>query len=1145
MKFSELVSNATAWLKREGRVSYRALRLEFSLGDDMLEALTEELIDIKECAVDKDGKMLVWSGESRAVVEVRDRGASAATVGAPRIEFEALDTTAERRQLSVMFCDLVGSTLLSEQLDPEDLREVMRTYQETAATIIDVHGGHIAQYLGDGLLVYFGYPRAHEDDARRAVHAGLEIINAVKAISIPGRSDEGRYLAVRVGIHTGLVVVGEVGAGNRREQLALGQTPNLAARIQGWAEPNTLVISSATAQLVAGRVNFEALGTKQFDGITEPIAVSRVLGVLDDSTSDQRAGSGGGVPFLMGRHEELGLLLRRWEQSKKGLGQTILIKGEAGIGKTALAQAISAYVVREGFTRLTFYCSPYHQNSPLHPLIAHLHRTFGFEPDESASIKLERLESVLDRFHPFKLEEVVPLFASLFSLDLGDDRYAPLEMGPEQQRQRTHDALNAWMVEEAKRRPALVIWEDVHLADPSTLELLELTFDEMPTIPALNVVTFRSDFVPPWNLRAHMTQVALDRLDRSDVEAMITGLSGGLTLPAQVVDEIVDKADGVPLFVEELTKTVLVSDFLRPGDDRYELASQNLPSLAIPATLQDLLMARLDRWPEVREIAQLGAVLGREFSYEMLASLSPVDESTLQQRLAQLVDAELLNQQGRPPRAKYFFRQALIQDAAYESLLRSVRQHYHVQIAQLLEASFPDSVEVQPERLAHHFTEAGRVEQAIPYWLRAGQRAVERWANTEAIAHFTKGLKVLEALPDMQARLPHELELQMALGLPLMNAKGWGAPDVERVFNRARELCQQLGETAKLFGILAGLCVFHVAGRSEMGIAHKLAERLLQLAEQEDDTALLLQAHMANALTFFYTGDVAAARVHTQRSIHLYDAPQHHTLIAVAGLDIGVAAYVIDALSLWLLGYPEQARARNREALDLMEALDHPFSSAWASVLAAMLYKLLGEKQAVQDHVEIALKGSQERGLTLFLSWAKILQSAHLAEQGHHAQAVTQAREGLNIFPASGTEVWEPFYLAELAEIHGRAGELVEGLEMIAAALEINDRRGERWYEAEICRLGGELHAQSSDQQEAAASFQKALEIAAAQNAKSLELRAATSLAQLWQQQGKHGDARRLLAGVYEWFTEGLDMRDLRAAKSLLDSLERAGSTAK
>ncbi len=580
MKFSELVTNATAWLKREGRVSYRALRLEFSLGDDVLEALTYELIEIKECAVDKDGKMLVWSGESRPQPEIQPREAPTVPGGAPRIEFDGLDTTAERRQLSVMFCDLVGSTILSEQLDPEDLRQVVRTYQETAATIIDAHDGHIAQYLGDGLLVYFGYPRAHEDDARRAVHAGLEIVRSIQTISVPGPGDALRYLAVRVGIHTGLVVVGEVGTGLRREQLALGQTPNVAARIQGWAEPNTLVISAATAQLVGAHVNLEELGTQQFDGVTNPLAVSRVLSLLDESEGVPHAGAGGSVPFLMGRHDVLGLLLRRWEQSKNGSGQTVLIKGEAGIGKTALTRAIAEYVVREGFTRLTFYSSPYHQNSPFHPLIAHLERTFRFESGDSSSVKLEKIERVLDRFHPFDLEEVVPLFASLLSIDVDDDRYAPLDVGPEQLRQRTHDALNAWMAEEAKRRPVLMIWEDVHLADPTTLELLELTIGETATIPLLNVVTFRSDFTPKWNLDAHITPVALDRLERSEVEAMITGLSAGETLPEQIVDEIIERTDGVPLFVGELTKMVLESDLPREVDDPYAFATQTLPSLA-------------------------------------------------------------------------------------------------------------------------------------------------------------------------------------------------------------------------------------------------------------------------------------------------------------------------------------------------------------------------------------------------------------------------------------------------------------------------------------------------------------------------------------------------------------------------------------
>jgi class 3 adenylate cyclase len=609
-----------------------------------------------------------------------------------------------------MFCDLVGSTKLSGQLDPEDLREVVRSYQETAAEVIQGFDGHIAQYLGDGLLVYFGYPRAHEDDAHRAVRTALGIVEAMVTLNSRLDSEHGVQLAVRLGIHTGPVVVGEMGGGGRHEQLALGETPNIAARLEGLAEPDTVVISAMTKRLVEGAFVMEDLGSHRLKGVPEPVAVALVLSPIVTQSDEEEVGTGV-VTALVGRDEEIGLLLRRWEQSKEGFGQVVLINGEPGIGKSALAEVVREHVASQGYTRATYHCSPYHTNSALYPVTTHLQRLWRWEREDTPTEKLDKM------------------------------------LTPQQEKQQTQDALAAWLLEEAERQPMLAVYEDLHWADPSTLENIGLLVEQVPTAPMLMVLIFRPQFVPPWPNRSHMTPITLNRLERPQVEAMITQLGDGKALPAEVVEHIVERTDGVPLYVEELTKMLLESDLLREEADHYALAGE-LAGVAIPATLQDSLMARLDRLPMVREVAQLGAVLGREFAYEMVKALAAVEESTLQDRLSQLVGAELLYQRGRPPRAKYMFKHALIQDAAYASLLKRTRQQYHQQIAQMLEAEFPETVEAEPELLAHHFTEASLNEQAVGYWLQAGKRATQRSANVEAINHLNKGLEVLMTLPD-------------------------------------------------------------------------------------------------------------------------------------------------------------------------------------------------------------------------------------------------------------------------------------------------------------------------------------------------------------------------------------------------------------
>jgi predicted ATPase/class 3 adenylate cyclase len=752
--------------------------------------------------------------------------------------------------------------VLARQLDPEELHEVVRAYQETCAKVIARFDGYIAQYLGDGLLVYFGYPLAHEDDAQRAVRAGLGIVEALGQLNTRLTQERGVQLAVRLGIHTGLVVVGEVGDATRQEQLALGETPNLAARLQGVAAPNTLVISATTFQLLGGFFACQPLGTPLLKGQAQPLAVYRVLYESMARSRLEAVGSTGLTP-LVGREQEIRLLLERWAQVKDGLGQVVLLSGEAGIGKSRLVQVLKEHVAAEPQAWLTpCQCSPYHQNTALYPLIELLERvTLGFEREESPEQKLRKLEGFVVQYG-LPLAETVPLFAALLSLPLSAD-YPPLTASPEQQKQKTLHALLTILLRIAAQQPLLFVMEDLQWVDPTTLEFLSLLFDQGPTARILALWMFRPDFLPPWTGRSHVTQVTLPRLPRHQTAEMTGRVAHGKALPPEVLEQVAAKTDGVPLFVEELTKMVLESGLLQEREERYELTGP-LPPLAIPATLHDSLMTRLDRLAAVKGLAQLGATLGREFSYALLQAVAPWDEETLQRGLHQLVESEFLYQRGLPPQATYVFKHALIQETAYQSLLRSTRQQHHQRIAQVLEARFPEVSETQPELLAHHYTEAGLMAQALPLWQQAGQRALQRSANLEGIEHLNKGLAVLATLPDTPDRLQRELDLHVTLGTALTATKGYVSPEAEHTCARAWEICQRLGEPPQRFPALYGLwSLYFVGGKHRQTRDH--AEQFLHLAQRQEDAAPFLLAHRTLGMSLYFMGEVAQARGHFVR----------------------------------------------------------------------------------------------------------------------------------------------------------------------------------------------------------------------------------------------------------------------------------------
>jgi predicted ATPase/class 3 adenylate cyclase len=1124
LTFDEVLSQVQDLLQREKRVSYRGLKRRFALDDDYLEDLKEELIGAKGLAADEDGRFLVWLEDEEPVAAPSCIPSHQSYVPAAQSRFPE----AERRQLTVEFIDLVGSTTLSAQLDPEEYRDLVRAYQQASAAVIERFDGHIAQYLGDGLLAYFGYPVAHEDDAARALRAGLRIVEALRTLN-PRLS---RPLQVRIGIHTGPVVVGEMGGGRRQEQLALGETPNLAARIQGQAAPDEVVVSAATHHLVEGLFAFEDRGRPELKGVSAPFTLYRVV-KEEEAQNRFQVVARKGLTQLVGRDREYGLLRERWQRVKDGAGQVVLLSGEPGIGKSRLVEALKETVEYEGSRCLELHCSPYAQNSALQPVIEHLQRTLHFRADDTSEEQLRKLA-----LGAHSCADAMPLLAALLSLP-HPDGYPALTLSPQKQKEKTHEALVSWLCGQATRPAVMYAWEDLHWADPSTLELLTLFLNQVPTKRLLAMLTFRPEFTPPWGSHSYVSQLALRRLGRSQVETMVNKVTGDRALPREFVQQIVTKTDGVPLFVEELTKTVM----------EQGVGAQHAATLqfGIPATLQDALMARLDRLGTAKEIAQVGATIGREFDYALLHAVSPLNQGMLQQGLRLLVETELVFQNGVPPRATYLFKHALIQDAAYQSLLKSTRQRYHKRIVQVLDERFAGIRETQPELLAHHYTEAGLIEQAIPYWHQAGQRANQHGANAEAVSHLSFGLELLQTLSDTPARAQQELSLRLALGALLTATKGFASPEVEHAYRRAGELCGQAGDKRQVFRALSGLTLYH-SMRLEHQTARELADQMLGIAQEAQDSDLLIQAHRMQGSTRLWIGEFQAARSHLELGIALYDPERHHALALSYGQDPGVACRLLAHQVLWILGYPDQALTRAREALALAQGFSHVNTLGYGLACLPAIHYLRGEWQAAEERAEACVAFATEAGLPYFVAQITIFWGAALAAQGRFEEGITKMRQGLAAQRATGGQGLQQLWLALQVEAYIKTEQFKEGWIALEEALTIRPKYGERYWEAELYRLKGELTLQQfkvrgsrfevgNPQADAAGCFQQAIETARELSAKSWELRAATSLARLWQQQSRKKEAHQMLSEIYNWFTEGFDTKDLKDAKALLEEL--------
>jgi class 3 adenylate cyclase/tetratricopeptide (TPR) repeat protein len=1116
MTFYEVLEQVIALLQRHGRVSDRALKRQFALDDGLLADLKAELRYARYPVVEDEDQGLVWTGEA---------GASAAEPPPPpqpETEYvphaaqppaEPHPPDAERRQLTVLFCDLVDSSVLASQLDPEEWREVVRAYQDTCAKVIARFDGHIAQYLGDGLLVYFGYPRAHEDDAQRAVRAGLGIVEAMAQLNTRLEREPGVHLGVRLGCHTGIVVVGEVGGGARQEQLALGETPNVAARLQGIAAPNTVVISAATFQLLAGFFACQPLGTPLLKGVTQPLAVYRVLYESMARSRLEAVGRTGLTP-LVGREAEVALLRERWGQVREGLGQVVLLSGEAGIGKSRLVEVLKEQVAAEPQAWLTpCQCSPYYQHTALYPIIDLLERVvLHFEREESPQQRLSKLEGFLVQYG-LPLAEAMPLFAALLSLPLSADS-TPLTLSPEQQKQQTLHALLTILLRIAAQQPVLFIMEDLHWVDPSTLELLSLLVDQGPTARIFALFTCRPDFRPPWTGRSHLTQVTLPRLPPRRAAELSGRVTHGKALPEEVLEQVVAKTDGVPLFVEELTKMVVESGLVREAEGRYELTGP-LPPLAIPATLHDSLMARLDRLATVKTVAQLGATIGRTFAYELLRAVAPLDEATLQHGLRQLVEAELVYQRGVAPQATYIFKHALIQDTAYQSLLKSTRQQYHLRIAQVLAAQFSETAATQPELLAHHYTEAGLHAQAIPYWQQAGQRAATHSAYREAAACYEQALLALGHLPGGREAHAEAIDLRFHLRNVLLPLG-----EQERILEHLR-VAATLAEAVQDPSRLGWVTMYMTSCLYNMGQpdhAVRTGQRALTMATSLKDAALQIQATYNLGLAYHLLGDYRQAA----------------DLLGgnVAALEGGLARerfglpYLPSVFSrTWLvwclaeLGAFDDGRAIGHEAVQIAEATEQPWDLLAAYRGVGLLSLSQGDIQAAIPCFERCLGLCREWDIS---GWFAIMASQlgyTYALSGRMSDALPLLEQAIGQVP-SKRSVYHSRLLGYLSEAYLLDGRPDDALPLVVSALEIASSRRERGFQAYALHLVGEIAAQRDrpNVDKAESDYRQALALANELDMRPLQAHCHLGLGSLYAKIGRPEQAHPELSTAIELY---------------------------
>jgi predicted ATPase/class 3 adenylate cyclase len=1111
------------WLRSVGLGQYEATFRASEIDADILPELTDS--DLEKLGVPLGHRKRLLKAIAGLGV-----AAAAAPTPTPRTAADA----SERRQLTVMFVDLVGSTALSAKLDPEDLRSVIGAYHRCCTELIERDGGFVAKYMGDGVLAYFGYPQAQEDDAELAVQAGLAIVAAVPQL----RTVAGVPLRVRVGIATGVVVVGDlIGAGAAREQAVVGETPNLAARLQAVADPDTVVIAEGTRRLLGNLFELKDLGTKDLKGIAEPV---RAWAALRAGSAEGRfeALHASGLTALVGRDEEFELLLRRWARAKSGEGQVVLLSGEAGIGKSRLTAALLEHLAGEPHTRLRYFCSPQHTDSALYPVIGQMARAAGLAHDDAAQATLDKLDMLLAR--TTTSQEDAALFAEMLSL-ASDGRYPVLTLTPPQRRQRTLEALITQTEALSRQNPLLMVFEDAQWADPTSLELLGRAIDRIANRRALLLVTFRPEFKSPWIGRPYVTALGINRLAQPDVDAIIDRLVGTRSLPANIRRDIIERSDGIPLFVEEMTKAVLESE----GEARRTAAAIPSPALAVPASLHASLMARLDRLGPAKEIARIGAAIGREFSHSLVAAVAGKPEPELASALMRLIAAGLLFSQGASPHANYLFKHALVQDAAYGTLLREPKRALHVRIAETLESQFAEIAERQPELLARHYNEAGQIEKAASLWAKAGQQSLARSALVEAAEQLRRALDLIATLPGTPELRREQIKLQVALITPLLHVKGYGAPEAKAAMEQARLLMEQaeaLGEPAEdpllLFSVLYGFWAARVVAFNGDAI-RELATQFLALAQKQGATFPLMLGHRIMATTLLSTGDIAQSRGHYDQSLALYEPVEHRAQAMRFGQDARVVILCYRPLALWMLGYPDAALADADQVVKEAREIGHAASLMIALYYAPATYLLCGRYQAASAAINELIALADEKASVQWKGAGMFVRSWLVALTGTAADAVPAITAGLTAYRSTGATAWIPSYLSYLAKAYAELGQFDEAWRYSNEATTAIETTKETWWEADIRRRAGEIALMSPqpDAAKALAYFEQALAVARAQQAKSWELRAAMSIARLYRDQGERQQARDLLAPVYGWFSEGFDTLDLKEAKGLLAEL--------
>jgi class 3 adenylate cyclase/predicted ATPase len=1069
------------------------------------------------------GAALIGNG-SRQVAEGNEPRAAVLT--------ESALTEAERRPLTVVFCDLAGSTKLSAEVDPEDLRDIIAAYQRCVAETIAHYGGFIAKYMGDGVLVYFGYPHAHEDDAARAVAAALALVEAV------GELRSGvivEPLRIRVGIATGDVVVGDlIGAGAAQEQVVIGATPNLAARLQVLAKPDAVVISPDTKRMAGRLFEYVDLGTVQVRGFPYPIRIWQVLRPSAVESRFEAWHADTRIP-LIGRERELDLLLRCWAQAKIGQGLIVLLSGEPGIGKSRIAADVVEHLSGDKLSCLRFFCSPDHVDSALHPLLARIERAAELKRDDTPDRKLQKLEALFPQSRG-KSEDAA-LLADLLSIP-ADGRRPALKLSPEQKKEKTLATLVAQFETMSMQQPVLMVCEDIQWMDPTSRELLDRLAARISALPAMILLTFRQDFEPPWLRHPHVVRHQLSRLDREETRRIIEHLARGKTLPQKLTEQILERTDGVPLFVEEVTKMVLESGLLHEESGAFVLRGP-LPQLAIPPTLQASLVARLDALGSVKDVAQTAAAIGREFAFEMLRRVSSRPEHELQTALDQLTASGLIFDRGTRPHSTYIFKHALVQDAAYGTLLRSRRQELHTRIAGALETHFPEIASSQPEVVARHYTEAGLAAKAIGYWLKAGHLAGTRSANVEARRHLTKGLELVQPLPPGPERDRQELRFQSLLGPALIATKGYAAPEPLAAYRRALALMRATGDTAQQDAVLFGLWNIYCV-RAEFGKARKLCHEFLRVAEQHNEATSSIIAFGTLGSLYNLFGKFPAARDHAARALSLCESMRPGPTDWRYHLEFRSSAAYQLGIALWHLGFPDQSIALEQTALASAERLNHQATMSFALTFAALSAFRRHDYEELQRVAARMQAYARQHSMTQLLAWGTCLEGSALAT-ADPARAIDQIEAGIALTEKISYRAFRPIWLTGLAQAQLAAGRAKQAIDSVDGALAIADRTRERWMNAELWRLKGCIVTRMvgrSVEKDAEACFSRALACADKQGSKMLSLRAATSLAELWARQGLRSKARELLAPHYKALAEGFDTPDLKQAKNLLEALQ-------